>query len=126
MAVQVRFARAETPPAEAGVGQLMTQQEATGGMPATGHATGTLIADSQFLYVSVGSGSNQGVDSSRARVVRFALVALGKSPVAFGTGELFADGLRNNVAWGLTSTAAYGASRTDRKTLLAPIWWRYP
>jgi glucose/arabinose dehydrogenase len=56
-----------------------------------------LAFDDQYLYVSVGSGSNVDSNSNRARIRRFALSSLGASSVAFSTGEVFADGLRNEV-----------------------------
>lgn len=68
------------------------------GIPAGGgHSTRTLAFDEEFLYVSVGSGSNIDADSSRARIRRFPLSSLGTDPVSFEDGEVFADGLRNEV-----------------------------
>ena len=73
------------------------------GMPTSGHNTRTLASDAQFLYVSVGSENNLDQTSSRARIVRFLLTTFSATPVAFGTGEVFADGLRNNVGLGFDS-----------------------
>ena len=73
------------------------------GMPTSGHNTRTLASDTRFLYVSVGSENNLDQTSSRARVVRFLLATLSANPVAFETGEVFADGLRNNVGLGFDS-----------------------
>lgn len=70
------------------------------GMPTDGHATRTLAVDSQFLYLSIGSKTNEDGDSSRARVVRFPWTSLGAVSVPFSAGVLFADGLRNTVGLG--------------------------
>nr|PZN15930.1 MAG: hypothetical protein DIU78_25310 [Pseudomonadota bacterium] len=67
------------------------------GIPSGGHSTRTLALDDAYLYVSVGSGSNVDSDSTRARIRRFALADLDDGPVAFTQGEVFADGLRNEV-----------------------------
>ena len=68
------------------------------GIPATGHSTRTLAFDrSGSLYVSVGSGSNVDRDSSRARIRRFGASRLRALPLSFNSGEVFADGLRNEV-----------------------------
>ncbi len=76
---------------------LGTPQVVVSALPSTGHMTRTLVADDQYLYVSVGSGANIDADSSRARIVRFALSSLSGAASTFASGELFADGLRNNV-----------------------------
>jgi glucose/arabinose dehydrogenase len=69
-------------------------------LPDAGHATRTLQFDAQGrLYVSIGSGGNVDGDSRRARLIRYAASELG-STSTFTDGELFADGLRNEV--GLT------------------------
>ena len=68
------------------------------GIPGGGsHTTRTLAFDEAHLYVSVGSAGNVDADSSRARVARFAIEDLGGSAIGFGEGEVFADGLRNEV-----------------------------
>ena len=67
-----------------------------GGAP-QGHTTRTLAFDDVGrLYISVGSGSNVDRDSFRSRIRRFEL-AEGILPLDFQTGEVFADGLRNEV-----------------------------
>jgi glucose/arabinose dehydrogenase len=66
------------------------------GIPSGGHATRTLAFDATYLYVSVGSGGNVDNNSERARIRRFAIVDLEDNP-AFNSGEVFADGLRNEV-----------------------------
>ena len=67
-------------------------------LPTGGHSTRTLAIDAEGrLYVSVGSGSNVDSDSSRARIVRYALGMLPAGGATFAQGELFADGLRNEV-----------------------------
>lgn len=69
-----------------------------GGAP-QGHQTRTLAFDDDArLYVSVGSNRNVDPDSHRSRIRRFnvyddAVVF----PIDFQTGEVFADGLRNEV-----------------------------
>ena len=80
---------------------LGTPQVVIKDIPTTGHRTRTLRADAQFLYVSVGAGTNIDPDSTRARIVRFELASLGGAARSFATGELFADGLRNTVGLGL-------------------------
>lgn len=67
-------------------------------IPGGGHATRTVVLDAQGrLYVSVGSLSNVDEDASRSRVSRFALDALPAGGIRFADGEVFADGLRNEV-----------------------------
>jgi glucose/arabinose dehydrogenase len=67
------------------------------GIPSGGHSTRTLAVDrAGMLYVSVGSGSNVDANSSRARIVRYPASALAGG-ATFASGELFADGLRNEV-----------------------------
>ena len=78
------------------------------------HVTRTLAFDSLGrLYVSVGSRNNIDTDSSRARIRRFTLKGSG-FPIDFATGEVFADGLRNEVGlafdkygvlWGVENSA---------------------
>lgn len=66
-----------------------------------GHITRTLIFDDTGrLYVSIGSEDNIDDDSSRARIRRFNLQSL---PITFGSGELFADGVRNTVGLAFNS-----------------------
>jgi glucose/arabinose dehydrogenase len=67
-----------------------------GGAP-QGHTTRTLAFDEMGrLYVSVGSGGNVDANSYRARIRRFDLSA-DSLPLDFQEGEVFADGLRNEV-----------------------------
>ena len=75
-----------------------------GGLSApNGHVTRTLEFDRLGrLYVSVGSEANVDNDSFRARIRRFTNLQNAQDlPVDFTTGEVFADGLRNEVglAW---------------------------
>ncbi|CAL8072892.1 unnamed protein product [Orchesella dallaii] len=67
-------------------------------MPPAGHATRTLIFDDAgILYISVGSGTNVDQDSSRARIRRFNISSIPNGGIEFDSGEVFADGLRNEV-----------------------------
>jgi glucose/arabinose dehydrogenase len=61
------------------------------------HTSRTLLFDDIYLYVTVGSGDNVDVDSSRAQIRRFPIVAFDDGALSFAEGELFADGLRNEV-----------------------------
>ena len=92
-----------------------------GGAP-EGHTTRTLaFDDSGRLYVSVGSSANVDPDSFRSRIRRFDLSA-GGLPLDFIGGQVFADGLRNEVGlafdkhgilWGVEN----GADRLSRDDL---------
>lgn len=86
-----------------------------GGAP-FGHTTRTLAItdDEEVLYVSVGSDRNIDPDSFRARIRRFSLVNEDQFPFDFTTGEVFVDGLRNEVGmtfdsngtlWGVGNSA---------------------
>jgi glucose/arabinose dehydrogenase len=66
------------------------------GIPSGGHSTRTLAFDDRYLYVSVGSGSNVDGNSERSRIRRFPVPDL-ESGLLFNDGEVFADGLRNEV-----------------------------
>jgi glucose/arabinose dehydrogenase len=67
-----------------------------GGAP-QGHTTRTLVFDDVGrLYISVGSNRNVDPDSYRSRIRRFE-VAEGSLPLDFQAGQVFADGLRNEV-----------------------------
>ena len=87
--------------------------DGNGGAP-FGHTTRSLAFDAQGrLYVPVGSAENVDQDSHRARIRRFDLNA-GTLPIDFGAGEVFADGLRNEVGlafdrhgvlWGVENSA---------------------
>ena len=72
-------------------------------IPTGGHNTRSLAVDEQYLYISVGSGTNVDPNSDRARIRRFALASLSSQTTAFGVGEVFADGLRNEVGLGFDS-----------------------
>tara|TARA_A100001015_G_scaffold224144_1_gene252675 strand:+ start:2325 stop:3608 length:1284 start_codon:yes stop_codon:yes gene_type:complete len=68
------------------------------GIPGGGHWTRTLVLDSKgSLFVSIGSRGNVDPDSRRARLLRFSKHQLQKVPVPWKDGEVFADGLRNEV-----------------------------
>jgi glucose/arabinose dehydrogenase len=85
------------------------------GIPAGGHSTRALAADATHFYVHVGSRGNVDADSSRSRILRFPLAPLVAStgpaaPLAWSSGELFADGLRNEAALGFdTAGLLWGA-----------------
>lgn len=86
---------------DGGRSALGSSQTVVTGIPSSGHSTRTLLFDGEGrLYVSVGSGSNVDSNSSRARIVRYPASALGSSST-FAQGELFADGLRNEVGLAL-------------------------
>lgn len=71
-----------------------------GGTSTGNHRTRTLLFDADDrLYVSVGSKGNVDADSFRSRIRRFSGLADAEAtvPVAFVDGEVFADGLRNEV-----------------------------
>jgi glucose/arabinose dehydrogenase len=72
-----------------------------GGTNAGNHGTRTLVWNdvTNMLYVSVGSVGNIDTDSFRARIRRFTILNTTVFPIDYATGgELFADGLRNEVA----------------------------
>jgi glucose/arabinose dehydrogenase len=85
-----------------------------GGAP-QGHTTRTLAFDDLGrLYVSVGSYDNIDNDSFRSRIRRFDLADPSRFPLDFLGGEVFADGLRNEVGlafdrhgdlWGVENSA---------------------
>jgi len=80
--------------------QLVTipKQEVVVGIPGPGHNTRTLIFDDQGrLYVSVGSNANVDPNSDRAHVKRFVIDGVGLPLNYNNNGEVFADGLRNEV-----------------------------
>jgi glucose/arabinose dehydrogenase len=82
---------------------LGNRQVVVSGLPDGGHSTRTLLFDREGrLYVSVGSYRNVDDDSSRARIVRFPPSALAAG-ATFAQGEVFADGLRNEVGLTLDS-----------------------
>lgn len=73
------------------------------GIPDGGHVTRTLVFDSQGrLYVSVGSATNVDVDpvlvATRAQIRRFVIPdSLPNAGLDYGTGEVVASGMRNEV-----------------------------
>jgi glucose/arabinose dehydrogenase len=93
-----------------------------GGAP-EGHKTRTIAFDSEGkLYVSIGSAGNVDSDSYRSRIRRFTLESLPSGGISFAQGEVFADGLRNEVGiafdergdlWGVEN----GADNLYRKDL---------
>ena len=88
--------------------------DGNGGGP-FGHTMRTLAFDSVGrLYISVGSNQNIDPDSFRARIRRFTVNNASSFPLNFEQGEVFADGLRNevglafdkfNVLWGVENSA---------------------
>jgi glucose/arabinose dehydrogenase len=85
-----------------------------GGAP-NGHRTRTIIFDEVGrLYISIGSAGNVDRDSYRSRIRRFDISDQTSYPIDFTTGEVFADGLRNevglsfdssNILWGVENGA---------------------
>jgi glucose/arabinose dehydrogenase len=68
------------------------------GIPSGGHSTRTLRLAANQLYVSIGSGSNLDADAARAAIRRFDLSsAIPSGGLAFSSGQIFADGMRNEV-----------------------------
>lgn len=106
------------------VGMDKTANDQELGAPG-GHTTRTLAFDSEgrWLYVSTGSLGNVDKDSFRSRIRRFDISAWdGVAPLEFTEGEVFADGLRNEVGlafdsfgdlWGVEN----GADRLKREDL---------
>ena len=81
-----------------------------GGAP-MGHWTRTLAFDlADRLYISVGSLGNVDADSYRSRIRRFvgvtAPTVAGGAGFEFQTGEVFADGLRNEVGLAFNSSSS--------------------
>lgn len=72
-----------------------------------GHTTRTLAfdPDGKYLYVSTGSKGNVALNSYRARIRRFDLTTWDGVPFDFAKGEVFADGLRNEVGLAFDSHA---------------------
>ncbi len=74
-----------------------------------GHTTRTLAfdPDGKWLYVSIGSEGNVDMDSHRARIRRFDIsgwnASRGDGPLEFNDGDIFADGLRNEVGMAFDS-----------------------
>ena len=97
--------------------------DGNGGAP-RGHTTRTLVFDNGgVLYVSVGSYSNVDADSYRSRIRRFAgVTAADAQPSEFVAGEVWADGLRNEVGLGFDGSGTLwgvenGADRLFRDDL---------
>jgi glucose/arabinose dehydrogenase len=94
--------------------------DGAGGAP-RGHWTRTLAFDDNGrLYVSVGSMGNVDPDSFRARIRRFGAAGLVATPAPqppadFLAGEVFADGLRNEVGLAFNTTA--GAAGGGKQAL---------
>jgi len=67
-------------------------------LPCCHHVSRSLIFDSNGrLYVQSGSGSNVDPDSTHARIKRFDISSIPQGGIDWSKGELFADGLRNEV-----------------------------
>jgi len=68
-------------------------------VPCCHHVTRTLAIDPDhtYLYVQSGSGANVDPDPTHAEIRRFKLTALSSTPVDWSTGQLVAEGLRNEV-----------------------------
>jgi glucose/arabinose dehydrogenase len=77
---------------------LGSAQQVVTGLPSGGnHYTRTLLFDAQGrLYVSIGSASNVDANSNRSRMLRFTTSQLAAG-ATMAQGEVFADGLRNEV-----------------------------
>jgi len=77
-----------------GAGTVVVRDVPSGG----NHSTRTLVFDAAGqLYVSCGSASNVDADSRRSLIRRFDLADVPAGGIAFRDGEVFADGLRNEV-----------------------------
>jgi len=77
---------------------LGSHQVVVNKIPASGHVTRTIVFDSQGrMYVQVGSEANVAPNSNQARIHRWSASAVEKGNLDWLTGELFADGLRNEV-----------------------------
>jgi len=76
-----------------GAGQVVVRN-----IPGGGHSTrGVRVGADGFLYVQVGSAGNVDSNSVRSRIRRFLLSSLPTGGFDFATGEIFADGLRNEA-----------------------------
>jgi len=68
-------------------------------VPCCGHTTRTIAFDQNgLLYLSVGSRQNVDPDSTHARIFRFDVSSVPNGGIPWSRGEMFADGLRNEVA----------------------------
>jgi glucose/arabinose dehydrogenase len=70
------------------------------GIPSSGHTTRTLILspDESQLYVSLGSATNIDNTPIQAMIRRFNVSNFSNTPLIWTTGQILADGLRNEVA----------------------------
>ncbi|MFP2904261.1 PQQ-dependent sugar dehydrogenase [Pyxidicoccus sp. 3LFB2] len=101
---------------------LSGQEEVVTGIPsggvAGGHVTRTIVFDAEGrLYVSVGSATNVDSDSTRARIRRFTAAQVQAGNVAFTDGEVFADGLRNEVGLRFDSQGRLWGVENERDNL---------
>ena len=96
-----------------------------GGAP-QGHTTRSLAVDDDYLYVAIGSVGNVDSDSYRSRIRRFPITnmisASGSAslPADFTQGNVFADGLRNEVGLAFDSNGVLwgvenGADRLNER-----------
>jgi len=107
-----------------------TVETVISGMDSSGHhITRTMVFDSYGrLYVSIGSDDNVDQDSRRARIRIFSLQSL---PIPFGSGEVFADGVRNTVGLAFDSNEVLfgvdnGPDLLNRPDLGGEIWPENP
>jgi glucose/arabinose dehydrogenase len=94
---------------------IINMNEESDGSQDVGHRTRTMEFDDQGrMYVSVGSVDNIDSDSFRSRIRRFDISSTDNFPINFLDGEVFADGLRNEVGlafdkfgvlWGVENSA---------------------
>ena len=118
-------------------------EDGMGGAP-FGHTTRTLVFDDEGrIYVSVGSNENIDPDSFRSRIRRFLIEGGNEEedmlgfPLDFLQGEVFADGLRNEVGlafdrhgdlWGVENSADK-LFRSDlggdihQDNPVSSVWW---
>jgi len=74
-------------------------------VPCCHHVTRSLAIDSKgLLYVQSGSGSNVDKDSTHSRINRFDLKHIPDGGIDWKKGEIFADGLRNEIGIRFDST----------------------
>lgn len=112
---------------------LSNMQTVVSGIPSGGHSTRTIEfgQTDDWMYVSIGSGSNVDADSSRARIKRVRIQSTTSLPITWSTMELFADGLRNEVGlridpfnrlWGVEN----GVDNLDRFTTSPALYITNP
>ncbi|KND04536.1 uncharacterized protein SPPG_00261 [Spizellomyces punctatus DAOM BR117] len=73
------------------------------GDTAAGHITRTILLDSNWLYISVGSLGNVDPTPFRSRIRRVPYKTYNSTAFNFQTAEVFADGVRNAVAMAFDS-----------------------